>query len=187
MKLKVFDRILLAILLIAAIVVSFVLFGVSANVIKEGVAQDFVSLFYAYTQNRLILAGSGLVLLLVCLKLLFAGRGEKTPEQPRSALIRQGELGGCYITLAAVDGMVQKHCRAQERVKDCVTNVTAVEGGIHVAVRLTVLADTDVLTLTQELQKSLKSYVEGLTGIAVLDVGILVETAASPAATPARV
>ena len=61
MKLKVFDRILLGILLIAAILVSFVLFGIAANLIPQDQATWFVSLFYMYRENALILAGSGLV------------------------------------------------------------------------------------------------------------------------------
>ena len=47
MKLKVFDRILLGILLIAAILVSFVLFGVAAN------------LYFPFAWIGYVLAGSG--------------------------------------------------------------------------------------------------------------------------------
>ena len=77
MKLSVLDRILLAILLIVAIVFSFALFGMSLNIIRLDAVTGFISLFYEYTQNALILAGSGAVLLLICVKLLFAGRNKK--------------------------------------------------------------------------------------------------------------
>ena len=46
MKLRVFDRILLGILLIASILVSFVLFGIAANIITEEMAGNFLGLFY---------------------------------------------------------------------------------------------------------------------------------------------
>ena len=129
MKLSVFDRVLLALLLIIAIVFSFVLFGMAANLIPEDMVTGFISLFYYAWQNALILAGVGLVLLAISIKLLFAGRGAKAPAQPTTALIRQSEIGGAFITLPAIDSMVQRHCRAQARVRDCYSTVRAAEDG----------------------------------------------------------
>ena len=180
MKLKLFDRLLLGILLIAAILVSFVLFGIAANIISHEMVDNFVGLFYMFRENALILAGCGLLLLLICIKLLFAGRGKKADVRPASALMKQTEFGGTFITLEALDAMIQKHCRAQQRVKDCHTTLHSTEAGVTVGIRLSVLPDTDVVTLSAELQKSLKEYVEGLTGIHVNEIGILVEIAAAP-------
>ena len=185
MKLKFFDRLLLGILLIAAILVSFVLFAMAANFLKEDVVTNFISLFYMYPRNALILAGSGLVLLLICIKLLFAGRGKKADVRPASALMKQTELGGTFIALEAIDSMVQKHCRAVPRVKDVHTTLQSTETGVTVGIRLCVLPDTDVVTLSSELQKSLKENVETLTGIHVNEIGVLVESAAPVAATTA--
>ncbi len=188
MKLKVFDRILLAILLIVAIVTSFVLFGMAANLIKENVVDSFIALFYMFRENAMILAGCGLILLLICIKLLFAGKGSgggKAEARPSSAMMRQTDIGGTFITLEALDTMVQKHCRAQSRVRDCHTTLHNTDAGVTIAIRLSVLPDTDVVSLTEELQKSLKEYVERLTGITVNEIGILIENAA--AAPAARV
>ncbi len=185
MKLKFFDRLLLGILLIAAILVSFVLFGIAANLITENMVTDFVGLFYLFRQNALILAGCGLVVLLISVKLLFAGRSGKAEVRPASALMRQTEFGGTFISLEALDSMVQKHCRAISRVRDVHTTLHSTETGVTVGIRLCVLPDTDVVTLTSELQKSLKENIESLTGIQVNEIGVLVESAAAPAANTA--
>jgi len=185
MKLKFFDRFLLGILLIAAILVSFVLFGMAANLIQEEVATNFVSLFYMFRENAWILAGSGLLLLLISIKLLFAGRGKKADARPASALMKQTEFGGTYIALEAIDGMVQKHCRAVSRVKDVHTTLQSTETGVTIGIRLCVLPDTDVVSLSSELQRSLKENIESLTGIHVNEIGVLVESAAPVAATTA--
>ena len=187
MKLKVFDRILLGILLIAAILVSFVLFGVAANLIHEEQVNWFISLFYMETQNALILAGSGLLLLLISVKLLFAGKGKKADVRPASALMKQTEFGGTFISLEALDSMVQKHCRAISRVKDVHTTLQSSETGVTIGIRLCVLPDTDVVTLSSELQKTLKETIEALTGIQVNEIGVLIESAAAPAATTTAV
>jgi uncharacterized alkaline shock family protein YloU len=187
MKLRVFDRILLGILLIAAILFSFVLFGVASKLIPEEMATSFIGLFYLFQQNALILAGSGLLLLLISIKLLFAGRGKKTEVRPASALMRQTEFGGTFISLEALDGMVQKHCRAISRVKDVRTTMQSNETGVTIGIRLCLLPDTDVVTLTSELQKSLKENIETLTGIQVNEIGVLVESAtANTAASVSR-
>jgi uncharacterized alkaline shock family protein YloU len=183
MKLKLFDRFLLGILLIAAILVAFLLFGIAAQLIQEDVVNGFISLFYMFRHNALILAGSGLLLLLISVKLLFAGRTKKGDARPASALMRQTELGGTYIALEAIDSMVQKHCRVIPRVKDVHTTLQSTETGITVGIRLCVLPDTDVVTLSGELQKSLKENIESLTGIQVNEIGVLVESAAPVAAT----
>ena len=181
MKLKFFDRLLLGILLIAAILFSFVLFGIAANLIKEDMVNGVVALFYMFRQNALILAGSGLVLLLISVKLLFAGRAKRAEIRPASALMRQTEFGGTFISLEALDGMVQKHCRSITRVKDVHTTLHSTETGVAIGIRLSVLPDTDVVTLTAELQKSLKENIETLTGIQVNEIGVLVESATAPA------
>lgn len=186
MKLKVFDRILLALLLIVGIVCAFVLFGVSARIIPEKSALDFVSLFYAGTVNALILAGCGLVLLLVCLKLVFCGRERQEPKA-EATVIRQGDIGGTFIALSAIDTMVQKHCRQQSKVRDCSSSLRAVNDGVAISLKLSVLPDTDVVALTEELQKSLKAYIESLTGVNVTEVSILVESTAAQYPTAGRV
>ena len=185
MKLKFFDRLLLGILLIAAILVSFVLFGIAANIIQQDMVDNFVSLFYMFRENALILAGSGLVLLLICIKLLFAGKGKKGDVRPASALMKQTEFGGTFISLEAIDSMVQKHCRAVPRVKDVHSTLQSTETGVTVGIRLCVLPDTDVVTLSSELQRSLKENIETLTGIHVNEIGVLVESAAPVASTTA--
>ena len=181
MKLNVFDRILLGILLIVAIIVSFVLFGIAANIITEEMVNNVTSLFYMFSENALILAGSGLLLLLISIKLLFAGKKKKSEIRPASALMKQTEIGGTFISLEAIDSMVQKHCRSLQRVKDCHTTLHSSETGVTVGIRLNVLPDTDVVTLSSELQRSLKEYIESLTGIQVNEIGILVESAAAAA------
>lgn len=185
MKLKFFDRLLLGILLIAAILVSFVLFGIAANIIQLDMVTNFVALFYMFSENALILAGSGLVLLLICIKLLFAGRVKKADIRPASALMKQTEFGGTFISLEAIDSMVQKHCRAVPRVKDVHSTLQSTETGVTVGIRLCVLPDTDVVTLSSELQRSLKENIETLTGIHVNEIGVLVESAAPVATTTA--
>jgi len=184
MKLKLFDRILLVILLIAAIAVSVVLFGVSTRVITKPVALDFVSLFYLNAHNALILASAGLVVLLIAVRLLVAGKKRPLP-QTVTALVRQGEVGSTFITLSAIDTMANKYCSGIDHVQQCFTSVRAVDGGVSIGVRLDVDENAEVVPLCEGLQTSMKEYIESHTGIVVREIGVLVENlnaAAEPAA-----
>lgn len=184
MKLRPFDRFLLALLLLIGIVFSFVLFGMASRLIPLYVVQDFISLFYGHINNSLILAGCGLVLLFICLKIVFS-RKDKKPQQPPTTLVRQGEIGGTYIALSAIDAMVQKHCRQQAKVRDCSSTLRTTDAGVCVNLKLSVLPDTDIVALTADLQKSLKEYIESLAGVNVPEVSILVESASASAQHPA--
>lgn len=184
MKLRAFDRFLLALLLIVAIVISFVLLGVAVNLIPLEMVNQFVARCYDGILNRLIVAGCAVVLLLVSLKLVFCGRGEKKPAAPSSTLMQRNENGGTFISLEALDSMVKKHCSTESRVRDCHSTLQTADDGVTIGLRLSVAPDTDVVHLAAELQTSLKEYVQNLTGITVKEIGVLIENtqAAPPAA-----
>ena len=102
--------------------------------------------------------------------------------------MRKSDIGGTYIALSAIDTMVQKHCRQQSKVRDCVSSLRTTEnGGVAISLKLAVLPDTDVVALTDELQKSLKEYIESLTGVNVSEVSILVENTAAQYPAAGRV
>lgn len=132
----------------------------------------------ADTTVALILGAAALVVFLICLRMFFAIRTVKQ-EQPKNALVQRTEIGGTFVSLAAIDTMVQKHIRANNRVRDCVTAIRPVTDGIIISARLSVLPDTQIVELTMGLQKSLKEYIESLCGIRVVEVGILVDSTAA--------
>lgn len=125
----------------------------------------------------IIVGAAALIVFLICLRMFFA-ICDKKPEAPRNALVQQTEIGGTFVSLEAVDTMVQKHIRANGRVRDCVTSVRPVPGGVIISAKLSVLPDTQIVELTTGLQKSIKEYIEQLCGIQVTEVGVLVDSTA---------
>ncbi len=181
MKVKLFDRILFALLLIITLGISLLLMALAIRLFPLADLQSILALLYDGIPNALILGISGLLLLVVTLKLIFSG--EKKPEEPTSTLVHSGELGAAFITLSAIDAMIQKHCRADNRIRNVVSVVRSVrDGGVTISVRLSLLPETEIPSLTHELQVSLKEYIEKHAGIIVREVGILIENTSS---TPA--
>ena len=74
--------------------------------------------------NRLILGGGGVVLLAIAFR-LFVAMGKKRDAKnaaapmPTSTMIMSGDNGTAYMTISAIDSLVQRHCRANAKVKEC--------------------------------------------------------------------
>lgn len=183
MKAKLFDRILLAIVLLFVLLLGLFLILLSVNIFQLSSVQETLRRILTDQTFVIIVGVSGLVLIIVALRLMFAGSGsarKKTEPQPTSTLIKASELGASFITLSAIDSMVQKHCRANNRIRSTVSTISAVkEGGVTISARLSLMPDTEIPELTEELQRSLKEYIEKYSGITVREIGILIEDTSS--------
>ncbi len=176
MKPKLFDRILLGLLLLITTVLSLGLLVLALRFIPLENVQQLIAAWYPQPIWQLVLISSGFVILLLSLRLMFAGGKKRQDPLPSSTLVQTTDLGAAYISIAAIDAMVQKHCRANNRIRSVNSTVLPVrEGGVVLRIRLSLMPDTNIPELSGALQKSLKEYVERLSGISVREVSILVE------------
>ncbi len=184
MKFRFIDKFLLVLLLLFILALSFLCLGVAMDYIGgERIVHYAQLLTDGYVYNRLIMGGIGLVLLIIALRLFIAmGRRETAPKEkaPTSTLLSAGENGTAYITLAALDSLVQRHCRGNQRIKECESSVQAMQSGVAISLKLQVLPDTVIPELSAQLQHSLKEYIETISGISVTGVDILILPLALP-------
>ena len=170
------DRIFLGILLIIAILAAFVLIAVAIGVIPAAYASQMVAAAGTGFRNRAVLALGGLILLLIALKIVFAGRGGDASAE-KGAVMQTGENGTTSISMAALDEMIRHHCAQEPGIADCFTALQSDEDGLSVGLRLSVRPETELSSLASRMQKSVKEYLENITGIPVKDVSILIENA----------
>lgn len=176
MKGKLFDRVLLAILLILVIAISITFIMVACRVFLASEMQAMVEQLYYNDIVAIVLGVCSAALLIIAIRLLFFGGKKRDLPEPTSTLVRSSELGSTFIALSAIDSMVQKHCRSNNRIRSVMSVVHALrDGGITINIRLSLMPDNNIPELTDELQKSLKEYIEQLSGITVREIGILVE------------
>lgn len=183
MRFTLFDKFLLVLLLLVTICIAAVFIGSAMNLVSEEMITGVVSvLFNGMTENRLIMGGIGLVLLVIALRMFIAmgKKREHTAPAPTSTLLASGENGSAYITLAAIDSLVQRFVRANQRVKECESRISCSEQGVGIALRLSVLPDTVIPELTAQLQSSLKEHIESMCGVKVTGVDILLMPMAQP-------
>ena len=193
MKFRFIDKFLLVLLLLFTLALSALSIGTAMNLVTQGMLVHGVMVMTnGMIENKLILAAIGIVLLIFALR-LFIAMGKKKDREPAkqpasAALLLAGENGTAYITLSAVDSLVQRHCRANQKIRECESAVTArpaPEGGVSISLRISVLPDTVIPELSAALQQSLKEYIQSVCGIQVISVDIMVLPMQQPKAPKA--
>lgn len=193
MKFRWIDKLLLVLVLFIIIALAALSIGIAMSLISaESIIYVVKILTNGLIENRLILGGIGLVLLIFAFRLFIAMGKPKTQKaaaqaKPTSALIQNGDNGAASVSLQAVDAMVQRHCRANQRVKDCESNIVVLDtDAVAIGVKLVAANETVLPEFTKELQGTLKNYIETYCGISVRNVDILI-ISAPPTQKPARV
>ena len=185
MKPSYFDRFLLVICALLGMVAGLALLLVAAGFFSLEAARLMVDAYAAQAGSlnfRLLVGCVGLLVFLVSLRLIIGfNKRSKAQKEPTAtaATIATGDYGTVQISLAAIDTMVQRHCRANNKVRETTSMVSTRDGGVAISLKLVLLSDANVPEVTAELQKSLKEYIEGLTGIVVNDISIMVISAPS--------
>lgn len=174
---RIIQRIFLTLLMIFLIAAAAALALIACNVIPLDNMQAFVYVVYNVPINAWLIALAAVVLLVMSLVVLFGGR-RKAGKQPASAtaLIRASDIGATYIAVSAIDTMVQKNVRSNQRVKDCHSRVVSEENCVAIHLRISLMPDTNIVELTENVQTELKKYIETLTGIIVREIHILVDS-----------
>lgn len=84
------------------------------------------------------------------------------------------EFGDIRISIETVENLVLKAAGRQRGVKDLRTRIRLTDAGIDVTVRAVVDGESSIPAMTEEIQRSVKTHVEEITGIPVADVSVFV-------------
>lgn len=179
MKPRIFDRILLVLLMLVLIALGLGFIAVALGFINAETVAYIAGRPFASSANAWITAGIGVLLMIIAIRLII-GINRRAPKtkSPAMILVGKSELGSSSITLAAVDEMVQRHCAANPAVKQC-SSVLSVskENRLLIALRTILEAEANVPEVTEALRNSLTEYIQSLTGVTVGDISIMVSTA----------
>lgn len=178
MKPRIFDRILLVLLMLVLIALGLGFIAVALGFINADVVMYIASLPYINPVNPWIIAGVGALIIIIAIRLII-GMNRRAPKMkgPATIIVGRNELGTSSITLAAVDEMVQRHCSAQPFVNQC-SSVLSVskDNKLLIALRAILETEANVPEVTSSLSTGLREYIQGLTGVTVGDISIMVST-----------
>lgn len=183
MKASMFDRFLLIVWMLLGMAAGVALLLMAFGVFSLDAALAGLETYAAGIGglNFSLLVGCvGVAVFFVSLRLIigFNKRPKEQKAPPQTAVvISTGDYGTTQITLAAIDAMVQRHCRANGKVREATSVVGVKEGGVAISLKLALLSDAMIPEVTSGLRTSMKEYLEGLTGIQVNDISIVVVSA----------
>lgn len=165
---NVVDRILLTFMALISMVVSAFVFTYATGVIGLEFLGTSLSLYYGKWE---IGVAAAVVLLVNARFLVLALKTEKIQE----VTVSGGKLGKVAVSFGAVESLVQKVIRDNGNVKEAKVFLKSREGGLCITIKLSIEEDIVIPEIAQELQSSIKEYVETTAGTLVKEIFVSVD------------
>ena len=182
MKMKWFDRILLALVLIIFIGITVFIFGIAIGPLRAPFESFYELITNGLLINNIFMFAAGLVLLLIVLRVICACCAKKAPPAPTTVLLKTTDSGSIRIAISAVDSMVQRATRNAPSVRDVTSRViTTPNEELAIQLRITFAPDTELSAATVKVQEDVREYVQKHTGVPVREVQVFVEAVGNPA------
>lgn len=121
--------------------------------------------------NRWLMGLTGTLLFIVSLT-LFLGSFRSKPA--RVTAIHETSLGIIKITIPALEHLVLKSAQSVQGVKDVKPLLKRNEQGLSIELKVQIMPDVNIPSITESLQKTVREYLLKTTGTNVQDIRILV-------------
>lgn len=170
---KTREKLVLSLLALILILAGLSLIIISVPLLPFSFIVDYLELM-----GRSPLAGLLVAALLIVLALFFLVKGFKR-EKDSKYLSQAGSLGEFRVSFPTMENLVRSACSPRREIRNLKTKIDPREGSLNILMRMSVLPDTDIPALIEELQDSVKNYLEEMTGFEVGEVKIMVDTVSS--------
>ncbi|TXK83425.1 alkaline shock response membrane anchor protein AmaP [Paenibacillus sp. N3.4] len=178
---KIVDRLLLLLYSLIIFVASiFALFTASSWIPKDKAEQVLTNFYfeksYAYTAIAL-----SLVVLLISVRFLVLTLRPGRSQAP--SIDQRTDFGDIRISIETVENLSLKAAGRTKGAKDLRSRVRVNQSGLEITIRTIVDGETSIPELTEEMQSTVKTYIEEITGIPVASVTVFVANIVQSAPT----
>lgn len=171
MHVNLFDRFILTLYSFALIVLSCVAIGATSGLIPADYLRPYAEQMLTGSHPAYLIVA--IIFLIVSLRFFFSSFRSRQPKRERG--IRQrSDLGEVNITLQTIQTIAERAARRVKGVRDLKTVVRAHESGNMITLRVSVDGETPLPELTQQLQAVVKEQVEGIAGVMISEVAVVV-------------
>lgn len=169
---KVVDKLLLFLYSIVIGIISVFMICVGFEWITGELVEDFFTELYAEDSLLITVGVIGVALFLVSLRFLFVSlmRGSANAH----SIDQRTEFGDIRISIETIENLSLKAASKQRGVKDLRARVRASDAGLEIVLRAVVDGETAIPALTEEVQRTVKTHIEEITGIPVINVAVFI-------------
>ncbi|MBP1989041.1 alkaline shock response membrane anchor protein AmaP [Paenibacillus eucommiae] len=169
---KLVDKLLLFLYSLFVFLASCALLFAAWNWIPMNTSMDAIDILYhekvpAYTTIAVMLA-----VLLISLRFLYISLRRDRSQAP--SIDQRTEFGDIRISLETVENLCLKVAARSRGVKDLRARVKVNQSGLEIVIRTVVDGESSIPELTEEMQGTVKGYIEEITGIPVASVTVFV-------------
>lgn len=169
---RVVDKLLLFLYSIVIGIISVVFVCVGFAWINESLSVDFIETLYSNSNYLIALAIVGIVLFLISLRFFIVSLSRSTVSS--QSVDQRTEYGDIRISIETMENLALKAAMKVRGVKDLKARVKATDTGMDIVLRTVVDGEVSIPQLTEEIQISVKNYLEEITGIPVTNVSVYI-------------
>lgn len=177
MKMKLIDRLLIALfsligIALAALLVCNLFFAHNVTIDLFG----WVEALSVTVPGQIGLVAIALVLLAWSIKIFSIAFKHEREKVPMSVSVQNTEHGSVRISISALDTLISHALEHQEGIKQVKSRVINHEDSVSVEIEMSLMSDVNIPNITMLLQRSVKNYIEEYSGIAVREVTVLISS-----------
>ncbi|URN94257.1 MAG: alkaline shock response membrane anchor protein AmaP [Candidatus Pristimantibacillus lignocellulolyticus] len=169
---RVVDKLLLFLYSIVIGIISVVFVSVGFAWINESLSIEFIETLYTNNNYLIALAIVGIVLFLISLRFFIVSLSRSAVSS--QSVDQRTEYGDIRISIETMENLALKAAMKIRGVKDLKARVKATDTGMDIVLRAVVDGEVSIPQLTEEIQISVKNYLEEITGIPVTNVSVYI-------------
>jgi hypothetical protein len=174
MRMNIFDKFLLAVILLILLAVSLFIGCIAVGLVPFSLVPEYLgSLNGMWSVNAWILGGIALVLFIVVIRLIVASySGGSGAAYTRLSVTENGEIA---ISIPTIKQITAAFIATKQEVVASSSDILPVKDGLVVRLKICVKEGTVLPEVTAGVQKELKAHLESVTGLVIRQVAVLVD------------
>jgi hypothetical protein len=174
MRMNLFDKFLLALILLLMLAASLFIGCVAASVVPLSVVTNFLDgLTGRWEVNTFIFGGIALLLFIIVIRLFVASYGgDKSQSYTRLSVTENGEIA---ISIPTIRQITAAFVATKPDIAASSSVIYPAKEGISVRLRICVKEGAILPEVTKAVQKELKAHLETVTGLVILNIKVEVD------------
>lgn len=181
----VFDRILFFLYGLSIAVLSAVFIVLTFDVISISQVEDALYTLHTSRLLQIIALFIALIFILISLRLVYRSI-RSNPGLPRT-VDQRNEIGDVKISLDTIENLALKAASQVRSLQNVKARIHLEDQGLEIEIKAYVDGQDSIPERTEEAQRTIKQYLEDITGIPVAKVSVFIANIASQQPMKSRV